>query len=429
MNRTSAAVLAALALIPAAQAQVAVLVTDRANDSIWLLTDTNGNGMIDEPGEVRLFFSGANAAGTPATLNPNTIAARADGYVVVGDQDVGFIASLYDANCDGDAQDAGESRVIAGAGNAAGVSFAFPTGAAFDSAGRLHIVNAGNAFGNDVIFRLVDLNADGDMMDAGEITEYVGVPFFGPGNGPYSPQEILFDPEDGLYLRNSSANLHGVFQFHDVNGNGRADDPGESSLFFGAGNLSGITLSAGFAIEISPDFSYGYMHQLATGSADQIIRLENLNDDEDMQDAGEAQVAFSTTEAGFTSVDILALPDSTVLFSDNSGLRIIALRDLDGDGLFLAANERTTWFANTSGLLGAVRNLSLYRPPTCGPTCDGDVNCDGAVNGVDVEIQEQAVGGDLADYCLPDADFNQDGAVNGTDVEAVELVVGGGPCP
>ncbi|GJQ30137.1 MAG: hypothetical protein HBSAPP03_20210 [Phycisphaerae bacterium] len=61
--------------------------------------------------------------------------------------------------------------------------------------------------------------------------------------------------------------------------------------------------------------------------------------------------------------------------------------------------------------------------------CDPDVNCDGATNGVDVEIQELAVGGVLDDYCQPDPDFNGDGAVNGLDVEAVELVVGGAPCP
>ncbi|GJQ28902.1 MAG: hypothetical protein HBSAPP03_07860 [Phycisphaerae bacterium] len=64
-----------------------------------------------------------------------------------------------------------------------------------------------------------------------------------------------------------------------------------------------------------------------------------------------------------------------------------------------------------------------------GAQCDADVNCDGAVNGFDIEVQEAAVGGDMADYCASDADFNQDGAVNGNDVEAVELVVGGGPCP
>ncbi|GJQ30565.1 MAG: hypothetical protein HBSAPP03_24490 [Phycisphaerae bacterium] len=61
--------------------------------------------------------------------------------------------------------------------------------------------------------------------------------------------------------------------------------------------------------------------------------------------------------------------------------------------------------------------------------CDGDVNCDGAINGVDIEVQERAVGGDLSDYCQPDPDFNRDGAVNGLDVEAVEIVVGGGACP
>ncbi|GJQ30999.1 MAG: serine protease [Phycisphaerae bacterium] len=70
-------------------------------------------------------------------------------------------------------------------------------------------------------------------------------------------------------------------------------------------------------------------------------------------------------------------------------------------------------------------DAAAFQPPSCDP----DVNCDGAANGVDVEVMELAVGGDLADFCQPDADFNADGAVNGTDVEAVELVVGGQACP
>ncbi len=63
------------------------------------------------------------------------------------------------------------------------------------------------------------------------------------------------------------------------------------------------------------------------------------------------------------------------------------------------------------------------------PGCNGDVNCDFALDGFDVETQERAVGGDLTDYCQPDADFNGDFALDGFDVEAVEIVVGGGPCP
>ncbi|GJQ30159.1 MAG: hypothetical protein HBSAPP03_20430 [Phycisphaerae bacterium] len=70
----------------------------------------------------------------------------------------------------------------------------------------------------------------------------------------------------------------------------------------------------------------------------------------------------------------------------------------------------------------------------CPAACDPDVNCDGSANGVDVEVQELAVGGDFTDYCqigipnVDDGDFNRDGAVNGTDVEAVENAVGG-VCP
>ncbi len=63
------------------------------------------------------------------------------------------------------------------------------------------------------------------------------------------------------------------------------------------------------------------------------------------------------------------------------------------------------------------------------PGCDGDVNCDFALDGFDVETQEKAVGGDTTDYCQADPDFNGDFALDGFDVESVEVVVGGGACP
>lgn len=62
-------------------------------------------------------------------------------------------------------------------------------------------------------------------------------------------------------------------------------------------------------------------------------------------------------------------------------------------------------------------------------TCDADVNCDGNLDGFDVQAAEQAVGGSLTDFCQADADFNADGNLDGFDVQSVELAVGGGPCP
>lgn len=97
--------------------------------------------------------------------------------------------------------------------------------------------------------------------------------------------------------------------------------------------------------------------------------------------------------------------------------------------------------ANTAPTAGTM-TIGLFRPGTATnataavqvpsappPPCDGDVNCDFALNGNDVQVQELAVGGELSDYCQADPDFNGDFALNGNDVEAVEIVVGGGPCP
>ncbi|CAG1002364.1 hypothetical protein PHYC_02989 [Phycisphaerales bacterium] len=62
------------------------------------------------------------------------------------------------------------------------------------------------------------------------------------------------------------------------------------------------------------------------------------------------------------------------------------------------------------------------------PSCDPDVNCDGAVNGFDVEATEQAVNGDFSNFCQATADLNGDGAENGFDIETEEQRVNGAPC-
>ncbi|CAG0980894.1 hypothetical protein PHYC_01759 [Phycisphaerales bacterium] len=72
----------------------------------------------------------------------------------------------------------------------------------------------------------------------------------------------------------------------------------------------------------------------------------------------------------------------------------------------------------------AFDNFVLTLPPLCDP----DVNCDGAVNGFDIEVMEQAVNGDLTNFCQLNPDYNHDGSVNGFDVEAVEQGVNGAPC-
>jgi len=333
---------------------------------------------------------------------------------------------MRDRNGNGDALNIGESGIVADPTNASGISFAFPTGAAFDSNGALYIVNAGNTFGNDGIYRLVDLNGNGNFQDPDEITVYVGAPVFGPGNGPYSPQEIFFDAGNVGYLRNSSANLHGVYRFVDTNTNGHADDPGEFTPYFTSANASGITLSAGFAIE--PDRVRQramYMLQIASGGNDQLIRLTDVNDDRDAQDAGEAVVVFQTAESGFSAIDVVSLTNGDVLITDNSGVRVIRLHDADQDGLFTDPGERSDFFLNapTGGRAGDVRQMTPYLPAL---PCSGDVNNDGLADANDVTFFASAVLNPtlLTLGNLSAADTNCDGTLDGLDVASfVSMII------
>ncbi|MFT3686817.1 MAG: GC-type dockerin domain-anchored protein [Phycisphaerales bacterium] len=385
-KRVAVVALVAASVSGAALGQVTLLIADDNADRIMIARDVNGDGVIDasDPLELHAFFEAPNASGLPGPANPNALGYW-HGLALIGDTNSGTGRRwtwARDLNGDGDALDVGESGVFADATNAAGFSFAAPSGVAFGPSGRIALVNSGNGFGADDVFIAADGNADGDVNSAGELTRFVTINGFGT-NGGFSPQEITFTNDGSLYLRNSSTNAsanaaQGIYRLKDVDGNGVIDSATEMTLFFGPGNESGITTSAGFSLNVDPVRPRAfYMWQLATGSNDQLLRVQDLNGDGDAMDAGEATVVYSTAEAGFTSVDALPLADGSVLISDNSGNRVFRLVDLNGDGLFTGENERQLFVG--SGL-SASRTLALVH----------DVGC----NGADLGRQGGLTGGD-----------------------------------
>src|SRR6185295_5927757 len=139
-NLTAAIVLIASASV--VHAQVRVIIADRARNSLWTLHDLDHSTVINEPGEVIRFFDGSNAAGTQGLNNPTSMAIRCDGLVAMGDQGNQTITFFHDLNGDDDAQDVGESKVVASTtGNLSSARLGFPSGVAFDSAGVLYMAN------------------------------------------------------------------------------------------------------------------------------------------------------------------------------------------------------------------------------------------------------------------------------------------------
>src|SRR5436190_17789275 len=200
MNRTAILKLAAVLLFPTAPALggVTVLVADRTAHKIWRLTDANNDGLIDAS-EVFVWFDGSNAAGTPNIANIGAFALRpSDNVVVAGDITSHQYYWFKDLNNDGDALDLGESRVTITSTNASGATTNVPSGVAFMSNGDLLIDNSGNGTTTvfpDAIYRCHDADNNGDYMGPGEITPWVtdGPGGFGPGNGPYVPQDLQID--------------------------------------------------------------------------------------------------------------------------------------------------------------------------------------------------------------------------------------------
>ncbi|CAG1007236.1 hypothetical protein PHYC_03406 [Phycisphaerales bacterium] len=97
----------------------------------------------------------------------------------------------------------------------------------------------------------------------------------------------------------------------------------------------------------------------------------------------------------------------------------IANIDLPDQGVY------TCVATNACGQTSSLDSIRLEFPP---PPCDPDVNCDGSINGFDIEATEQAVNGDYSNFCQANADLNNDGAENGFDIETEEQRVNGEPC-
>lgn len=438
------ALTAALACTGAsALAGVTVLVADRTADKIWRLTDANDNGAI-EASEVFIWFDGSNAAGTPNLSNLGAFALRpSDNMVAAGDITSHQYYLMQDLNHDGDALDVGESRVVATAGNLSGASTNVPSGVAFMSNGDLLIDNSGSGTTTvfpDAIYRCHDINGDGDYEDAGEITDWVtnGPSGFGAGNGPYVPQDILIDAGGLGFLRNAggATAVPGVYKFRDADNNGRADDSGEFSGWFTAANQSGVGVTAGFPLE--PDavragsLYYLQVTAVPVASTDQVYRLTDVNGDGNANGPGEAVLVYTTSEAGFTSNDLLIMPGGDLLVSDVTTKRIIRLHDVDGDGLFTGVDERSDFFLAGAGPVLDTRQLVRVSDlPACG---SADFNCDGDV-GTDADIE--AFFACLAGSCPPpttppctsSADFNGDGDTGtDADIEAFFRVLAGATC-
>ncbi len=385
-----------------------VLENNAAGSKLWLLTDANDDGVISEGApdgdEVALFFDSSNASGVPLSSNPNGLHARRNGEIAVGDFTNRNILILQDLNGNGDAQDvvAGvpEARVFAH--GSVWSNFNSPFGLLFDQCNDLLVSNSGNTTTPDGVFLLQDLNADGDADDGlggptPELSSFCTASPIGPGNTSSVPSEMV-RVGNAIYIRDSAAvnagnaGITGVNRLVDLAPQNRnANDPGELTSFVTFGNASGVSLGAGFSIDVDPVHAGAlYFNQTVSvpaSSTDQIIRAQDLNFDNDAMDPGEAVIAYSNTEgSAFNIADFMALPDGSLLVADSASKKIFRLADSNSDGTFASDNsERTVVFNNSLSRIASIRRIARL-PDFCQADLDNDGDATVAIpdNAVDI---------------------------------------------
>jgi len=163
------------------------------------------------------------------------------------------------------------------------------------------------------IYRIRDLNGDGDALDAGENVLWA--------DGMVQAIELT---TDGCAIFAVDRGANRIMRYADTNGDGDALDAGEATVWAdGLDNPYGITMAAGGAV---------YYTEYSAG---EVGRLRDLNGDGDALDAGE-RVTYARS-VGF-AISVMARPDDLVV-SSFVGDKIYRVRDLNGDGDALDVGE------------------------------------------------------------------------------------------
>jgi len=145
-----------------------IFLADQSTHSVVLLRDLDGNGDAESEDEWNTFF-------TADDFNEGsffTIHTGQSGFVYVGDGTTDTVYRLEDINHDGDALDVGESTVWFSYDNAEGFTLPTPNGIWEGDDGAVYILNAGTIGSQpfDAVYRTVDLDGDGSANGPGEAT-------------------------------------------------------------------------------------------------------------------------------------------------------------------------------------------------------------------------------------------------------------------
>lgn len=345
---------------------VDMLVVDSTFDGVWRLSDFNQDGDYNDAGEVIVYYSDTSGI---ALTNPTCITVADDGTAYIADTGVDIVLALRDLNGDGDANDAGEFTQVFTSNGPGGITMASAQGITVDALGRVFVAvaNAGAPpVGSDMILRLEDLNADGDFDDVGESSIYANIPGSASALGASIPTKVVVTATgDLLYTDVGTTTIpKGIYRLADLDNDGDASDAGEwTAVWTPAIGYPGIATTP-FYWSLAVDWT-GAIYTTDHSTNENVWRFvdANLNG---VIDPGEDTIFYHTPAS--TWWDALVREDGAILLVESQTPdRITQLIDGNADGDALDVGEAVEIYTSTLAAQAiSVRGAALMRGPSLG---------------------------------------------------------------
>ncbi|MEM6714212.1 MAG: hypothetical protein AAF622_04005 [Cyanobacteria bacterium P01_C01_bin.147] len=325
----------------------AIFLGDQGLDKIFLTQDLTGDGDANDPLEVAVYFDGTNASGFASpTGNVLTIFQSPTG-LFYGDGDTDSVYRLLDLNEDGDALDAGEASLWFG--DSPATPLPTPNGIAQGSDDAIYIVNAGTRSSPaDAVYRTQDLNGDGDALDSGESAIWLDLQTLNPSSSAFDIEFI----GDVAYISDLVGGDDDViYRAEDRNGNNVIDE-GEANVFIQDGNAFGVPLDFGIAVDEEAVYTW---ESLDFAGPQSVYRLSDQNGSGSIDAANEAVEVWNTDALPvgfevFSGFSIALGPDKELVITSNgrdAEDNLFRLVDTNGDGDYLDAAETIPYLATS----------------------------------------------------------------------------------
>ena len=206
----------------------------------------------------------------------------------------------------------------------------------------------------DGVWRCVDRNQDGDLLDANEVVSFYSDVI---GSIPLTNPSCISTARNGtVYIGDSTMDV--VVALQDLNGDGDANGPGEHRVFFDASNAGGLIMASVGGLYVDAlGRVFAAVANSGSSGTDFILILEDLNGDGDANDAGEARdyhtVPGTSALGDSIPTEVLAAPDLNLYYAEAGATGVVTkgvykLSDNNFDGDCNDAGERSLFWDTTT---------------------------------------------------------------------------------